>query len=296
MLDGGKTFGKNFLAFRAQYFEDENAAWNTMANHFPKFIAKPGADKELNAEIYKKAIRVLKKDCLDLPPLIEKTVLVPLGKDQARLYEEMRDEFLTFIEDSKKAGNSLAVVANLAITKALRLQQIASGFVKTEQGEEIAIKDNPRREVLKDYLEELTPSHKVIVWASFIQNYGQIAQVCEELGIKYTTIYGGMSVKAKQEAIDKFERESDVRVIIGNRAAGGIGVNLVQASYSIVYSRNFSLGDEEQSKSRNHRSGSEIHKRIVKIDLAAKGTIDEFVLEALLNKQKIATKILDWKL
>jgi SNF2 family DNA or RNA helicase len=103
-----------------------------------------------------------------------------------------------------------------------------------------------------------------------------------------------MSVKEKQESMDRFQKDNDCRVMIANRKAGGIGVNLTAASYSIVYSRNFSLSDELQSEARNFRSGSEIHEKITKIDLAAKDTIDIRVLESLSNKEFTSEQIIGW--
>lgn len=82
-------------------------------------------------------------------------------------------------------------------------------------------------------------------------------------------------------------------VAICNRRAGGVGVNLVAASHSIVYSRNFSLEEELQSEARNYRSGSERHESIVKIDLAVKDSIDEEVMLALKNKEQVSTQVLD---
>ena len=107
---------------------------------------------------------------------------------------------------------------------------------------------------------------------------------------------GEQSASEKRESELAFQNDPEVRVIIANRAAGGVGVNLVAASYSIVYSRNFSLAEELQSEARNHRGGSQIHEKIVKIDLAIKDSLDEIVLDALRNKNQISTDILDVKL
>ena len=102
------------------------------------------------------------------------------------------------------------------------------------------------------------------------------------------------SGKEKQEAAKIFQEDDSVRVCIANRRAGGIGINLTAASVSIVFSKNFSLGEEKQSEARNHRGGSQIHERIIKFNLIAKGTIDEKVNAALENKQKISDQIIDW--
>ena len=85
----------------------------------------------------------------------------------------------------------------------------------------------------------------------------------------------------------------DCKVVVANRKAGGIGINLVEASYSIVYSRNFDLNDELQSEARNHRKGSEMHEKITKVDYVSKDTVDEACLKALRNKEKIGSRVVD---
>jgi len=292
ILDGGDTFGKNFTIFQRKYMEDENAVWKARAqgNYFPKWVARPEKYDEVQSLIYSKAIRVEKKDCLDLPPLIKKVLKVDLGKDQKKYYDQMMRDFVTFVQEQEKSGT---VVAQLAITKALRLQQIVTGFVQTDEGDVIEIKDNPRLNAVKELLQALHEKHKVILWCSFRHNYKQLRNLCDSLNIEYVSLTGEQNLEKKREAMDSFENDESVRVVIANRRAGGIGVNLVAASYSIVYSRNFSLEEELQSEARNYRGGSQIHNRIVKIDLCAIGTIDEQVVDALHNKQSVSERVIN---
>ena len=94
--------------------------------------------------------------------------------------------------------------------------------------------------------------------------------------------------------MDEFRNDPEIRVIICNQAAAGVGINLIEASYSIYYSKNFSLEHDLQSGARNYRGGSEVHEKVTRIDLIAENTIDELVNEALSNKQNISDRILSW--
>jgi len=286
-LDGGEIFGGNFFAFRRRYMVDKNAGWNA-PNSFSKWVPNEHLFGELNEKINSIATRIIKKECLrDLPPLIKTKRIVDLGTRQAKAYKEMKTDFITFV-------NSEACTASVAVTKALRLMEITSGYIKDEDGKAHVFEKNPRMDALKELLEELTPNHKVIVWIHWKENAKMIAKLCDKLKIKSVTVTGATSATEKAECIDSFQSDEDVRVLIGNRRACGIGVNLTAAAYSIVYSRNFSLGDENQSEARNYRSGSQIHEQIVKVDLIAKETIDEQVLDALENKQNISDCLIDW--
>lgn len=285
-------FGNNFYVFRSKYFEDRNAAWRGKHNYFPDWQPKNGSHQELNGQIYTKAIRVLKKDCLDLPPLVRQRIEVNLSAQQRKLYDSMKKDYIAYID--AQTDKPRATVAMLAITKALRLQQICSGYVKTDAGEEIPLEETPRLKALKELLEDIAPVHKVIVWCVFRNNYKQVATICDQLKLSYKVLTGEQTSKQKTLHVEAFQTEPKVRVMIANQSAGGIGINLTAASYSIFYSRNFSLEADLQSEARNHRGGSEIHKKITRIDLVAPGTIDALVLEALEKKQKVSEEILNW--
>jgi SNF2 family DNA or RNA helicase len=255
--------------------------------YFPKWEVVPGALEDINQKIFVKGMRVEKKDCIDLPPMVYQTIKVPMEGEQARLYKEMKKDLITFLKDK-------AVTATMAMTKAMRLMQIASGYAKTAEGEEISLGQTPKQVALKELLEELTPNHKVLVWAVWKENYAQIRQVCEELGVGYTEVHGDIPSGQKFANVDRFNTDSKCRVLIGHPGSGGIGINLVVASYSIFYSRNFSLEQSLQAEARNYRGGSleAGHEKITRIDLVCEGTIDELVSEKLAMKEEIGEKLL----
>jgi len=291
VLDRGETFGKNFYSFRNQYFQDANAGFKSKQNYFPKWEERVDTYSELQERIQKKAIRVLKKDCLDLPPLVRTQLPVTLSKEQAKAYREMYSDYITWIDS--KSSEPKAIVAQLAITKALRLQQIVSGFVNDENGTAHRL-PCPRLDVLEDLLTSIDASAKIIIWATFKENYKQIAEVCERVGREYRELHGDISHKDREIGMNEFRTDPKVTVMIANQGAGGVGVNLVEASYSIYYSKGFKLEDDLQSSARNYRGGSEMHTKITRIDLVCTGTIDEMINEALERKEDIGKNILGW--
>ncbi len=283
------TFGRNYFVFRATYFYDKNAGM-PKAKHFPLWLPRPGAIEELNKKIKPVSMVVKKADCLDLPPLVKQTVFVELSKEQQRLYNEMKKDFIAYVSGK-------ACVANLAITKALRLQQIVSGFItlEGENGEDrtnVSLKDNPRAEALKELLADIAPNAKCIVWAVFKQNYEVVRRVCAALSIDYVEIHGEIPAAARQKAVDRFNTDPTCRVLLGHPQSAGIGVNLVSASYSIFYSRTFSLENDLQAEARNYRGGSEIHDKVTRIDLVAKDTIDELISAKLADKMEVSETVL----
>lgn len=285
ILDRGETFGHNFFAFRAKYFYDKNAGMPSQ-KHFPNWVPHKGIEKAFSELIYRKASRAVKSECLDLPPLVKKRYEVPLSPEQDKMYQAMRKSFVAYLNDK-------ACVATIALTKGLRLQQIASGFFMDDEGKTHVYDKNPRLDILKETVLELTEAgHKVIVWACFKENYTQIDKA---LPGKKAFIYGGMTDKERQGHIEAFQKDPEVQIMIANQQAGGIGINLIQASYMIYFSRTWSLEADIQSEARNYRGGSEIHEKITRIDLIAPNTIDELILESLERKENLANNILQLK-
>lgn len=285
ILDGGTTFGKNFFSFRSQYFYDKNAGMPRQS-YFPDWRVRPGSLEEFNRRVSLTGMVIKKTECLDLPPLLKSIVPLDMSPEQKKAYDSMHDVLISAFENGEVA------LAEFALTKSLRLQQIVSGFVTLDSGDVKVFKDNPRKEALEDLLEDMAPQSKIIVWSVFHQNYQDIREVCKKLKLKYVELHGEVKAKDRDENIAAFNHDPEVRVLIGHPGSGGIGVNLIASDLSIYYSRDFSLERYLQSEGRNYRGGSERHDKVTHIHLVAGGTIDEDVAKALAAKQAISNTIL----
>lgn len=285
-LDKGVTFGEKIYEFKYKYFVDHNA---NMPRHcyFPDWQPRAGAGSEISKLIFTKAMRVTKAECLDLPPLVKQVVEVELSAEQRKLYNEMHKESVSIFKDQ-------VISADLAIKRALRLQQIVTGHIVDDNGVTHKVQHN-RINALREILESIGHEHKVIIWAVFKNNYEDIRALLKEMEIGYGEIHGEVSAKKQQEAVEQFNSPLDnIRAVICHPASGGVGVNLTRGSYSVFYSRSFSLEHDLQAEARNYRGGSEIHERVTRIDIVAPNTIDEVVQLALAAKLDISNTILTY--
>lgn len=296
-------FPQNFLVFRGQYMFDANERFKGHQNYFPNWQPKTDSYDNLNTIIYQNADRVLKKDCMDLPPFLRERLTVELTPQQRKHYKEMRDEFVTFLNENDMKD---AMMADLALTKALRLQQLVCGIFVHDQRDEkgrrtVTMIPNNRIKVLEEAIEGLVKEHKVIVWCTFADAYGDLREMGERIAklyktedqdFKYCFLTGQQNITEKDQAMHDFQNDPETRIIFANQAAGGTGVNLTAASYSFYYSKNFNLEHDEQSEARNYRGGSDVHESITRYDLVTPDTIDETILEALERKANMAKAIL----
>jgi len=286
ILDKGKSFGRNFSRFQNKYFFDANYGM-PKDKYFPDWKIRKGAYEEMSTIIEQKTMKALKEECIDLPELVKKNIMIDMTPEQKKAYKEMKKNLITYVGEE-------AVTADMALVKMLRLAQISSGFVKTEDGNIRRLK-NEKEKVLKELLFDLCVEGKgkVIVWAVFHENYKQIREVCDKLKLKYVEGHGLIGTQQKYDNIDAFNEDDSISVCIGHPKSLGIGVNIIAAGTCIYFSRDFSLEARLQSEARNYRGGSiKLHSKITQIDLTSRDSIDETIDEALANKLTTAEEIL----
>ena len=232
---------------------------------------------ELTRNIEGHSFRVLKKDCLDLPPKIYQRHFVDMSERQRKLYTTMKKGFIAELQ-----GN--VIEAPEAITRLLRLQQILCGWFPTENERVQPIDEkNPRIEALKDILEGINT--KAIIWARFRADIRAIERLLGDLAVSY---HGGVDSDARELAIERFQ-EGDAKYFIGTPQAGGIGLTLTAAEYAIYYSNSFDLEQRLQSEDRCHRIGTK--NNVTYIDIECQKSIDSKIIKALRDKKNIADVI-----
>jgi SNF2 family DNA or RNA helicase len=240
--------------------------------------------EKLNKLIAPHSFRVLKSECLDLPEKIYKTAYFDLTAEQRRVYNKAEEEGRLTLNGEDTPFNRLVVLGKLAqITSGYYLHPDATEPVRIEGG-------SPKLELLKERVQAvLEEDRKVIIWARY---HVELKDICDALldigldpGIGFVQYHGKVSKKERDLAIDTFEH-GNAYVFVGQQQAGGTGITLVAASTVIYFSNTFSLGDRLQSEDRAHRIGQ--RENVVYINLVARGTIDEKIVDAVETKKNIS--------
>ena len=230
--------------------------------------------------------RVLKDDCLDLPPKTYMKRTIQLTSEQKKVYEQMKKMALAEL-------NGKMVTTVNVITQLMRLQQITCGHFKADDDSVQEIKNNRITELM-DLIEEV--EGKAIIWAHWRHD---IATIVREIEKEYPgsvmTYYGDTTTEDRQKAIKEIQNpESKVRFLVGTPQTGGYGITLTGASTMIYYSNGYDLEKRQQSEARIDRIGQK--KPMTYIDILAEDTIDEKIVKSLRKKVNIATEIMGEKL
>ena len=241
---------------------------------------------ELSKKLEPFSYRVLKDDCLDLPPKTYMKRVIQLSPEQKKVYQQMKTSALAIL-------NGKMVTTMNVITQLMRLQQITCGHFKADDGSIQNIKNNRITELM-DVLEEV--EGKAIIWAHWRHDIDTIVESIEEqYPGSVVTYYGDTSTEDRQKAIKKIQDpESKVRFLVGTPQTGGYGITLTGASTMIYYSNGYDLEKRQQSEARIDRIGQK--KPMTYIDIIAEETVDEKIVKSLRKKVNIATEIMGEKL
>lgn len=268
----------SFFVWRKKHFQDKNERRRGMRGYWPEYVITAKSRAHFQQLLSTCSMVAKKSECLDLPPVLRTVIYAEMSEAQKKQYDTMK-EYLFAIDSD---GNELN--ASNILVRTLRLQQILAGVTE----------DNSPRLAALDAAIEKTSGEQFIIWTIFKETYNQIYNLLYSKGIECAALTGEIIAEARHENIERFQVGA-IRCLIANPKAGGVGVNLTAASYSIHYTRSFSLVDDLQCEARNYRGGSERHESITRIDIVTADTIDEEITTALREKKSVQDFIIGLK-
>ncbi len=224
----------------------------------------------------KHAFVVRTDDVLDLPPFTDTNYYCTLSPKEARAYAEMRKELVAELE----AGR---ITAATAAVKFMRLAQICSGVARTEDGRDIVVGDS-KAKLLADVLQDIDMQEPIVVFCRFSSDIAQVREVMDREGWPCGELSGRRNdLAAWQDGLYKG--------LAVQFQAGGVGVDMTRARYHINFSLDFNLGNHLQARARTRRSGQE--RTVHYVNLLARGTVDEYILKCLTEREDVIEKMLE---
>ena len=244
---------------------------------------------ELSESLQPFSYRVLKEDCLDLPPKNFTKRHIVLTSEQRKIYDQMKKHALSMLNG--KITSTMTV-----LTQLMRLHQITCGHFTADDGSTQLIANNRITELM-NVLEEI--EDKAIIWANYQKDITSIIEsIIKVYGPGSVVDYYGLTPQEeRQDNIRKFQNNPECRFIVGTPQTGGYGITLTQANTVIYYSNGYDLEKRLQSEDRAHRIGQK--KTVTYVDLICEDTIDEKIVKALRDKINIASEVMgeelkDW--
>lgn len=236
-------------------------------------------------------VRRLKADVLkDLPAKRRQIIELPADAAVHRANETAMLEFKAVLDQMREKVLSTALTEGSAEfadqAGELRRGSFGDASVISRIRHETALSKVPVAiEFLKD---ALVSSKKIVVFA---HHKDVIAQVAAAFGNKAVTLTGDMSMEARQQSVDRFQKDADCQLFIGSIMAAGVGLTLTAASHVVFIEEDWVPGNMSQAEDRCHRIGQQ--DSVLVQHLVLEGSLDAYMVHTIIRKQELIEQALD---
>lgn len=214
-------------------------------------------------------------------------IMVRLQPPTRASYNELKKKAVAEIHDAA-TNTDRTVIARIALTLLLRLQQIACGFTR-DVGEDLVEVGTEKAVATIDLIEDaVAQKQRVVVFARFLHDLDLLERMMPA-GIRTTRIDGGVPPLERKVRIANFD-QGKYDVIVCQVKAASLGIDLASASIAIFYSVGFSLDEFLQAKGRLAGALRQRHA-VTYYHMLAQNTVDETVYQALIDKTVIARRV-----
>jgi SWI/SNF-related matrix-associated actin-dependent regulator 1 of chromatin subfamily A len=117
----------------------------------------------------------------------------------------------------------------------------------------------------------------------------EVASMLKKFFPASVTILGDDGMEERQRAIDSFQKDPEVQVIICSIKAAGVGITLTASSRVAFVELPWHPADSEQCEDRCHRIGQKDSVQCTYF--LGKDTIDEWIYKVIDEKRKVAHAI-----
>lgn len=267
MIDFGERLGRNKSTFLNLYFETSGF------QHYEHTMVE-GCDRVIRAKIKDVCMTMLSEDYLELPEMIPLRHTVILPDAAKKTYKELKKEMLITV----KGGTDISAPSAAALNN--KLLQICNGAVYDEDGTYHIIHDG-KIEALKDIIEN-NPDENLLVAYNFKSDKERLMKA-----FPFAVVLDKEGV-----AVDQWNK-GEIKMLLAHPQSAGHGLNMQFGGSTLIYfGLTWSLEYYQQFNKRLHRQGQKSNVRIIHI--VVEGGVDEAVMEAINNKAKSQSDLINY--
>lgn len=224
----------------------------------------------------------------DLPDKTEIKTYCQLSKAQVVLYQRSVDSLAKEIQNSEGIQRRGIILSYL-----MRFKQICnhpSQFVKNDDFPESESGKFLRLREICEVISE--KQEKVLVFTQFKEMTEPLSQFLESLFHRRgLLLHGEIQVKKRMELVEKFQRDEGPPFFILSLKAGGVGLNLTEASHVIHFDRWWNPAVENQATDRAFRIGQT--RKVLVHKFICRGTLEEKIDAMIESKVSMSKDILE---
>jgi SNF2 family DNA or RNA helicase len=207
---------------------------------------------------------------------------------QRRVYDAYRNEYrnrlLSKIEEEGMGKSKMMVLEALT-----RLRQICDSPVLLNSDEVVENQSVKIKELVR-HITDKTGRHKILIFSQFVKMLGLIRDELAKLNIEYEYLDGQSSSAQREQSVNNFQENENLRVFLISLKAGGTGLNLTAADYVYLVDPWWNPAVENQAIDRCHRIGQD--KKVFAYRMICTNTVEEKIIDLQNKKKKIAGDII----
>ena len=222
----------------------------------------------------------------ELPDKTENIIFCEMGKEQRTVYDtfknKYRDYLLNKIDENGVAKSQMYILEGLT-----KLRQICNSTALVPTEEDFG-NYSVKLESLMENIKEKTGNHKILVFSQFVKMLQIIKTRLDDDKIQYEYLDG--QTTNRQNNVNNFQNNADIRVFLISLKAGGTGLNLTEADYVFIIDPWWNPAVENQAIDRCYRIGQT--KNVMAYRMICKDTIEEKIVSLQQKKRKVASSII----
>jgi len=179
----------------------------------------------------------------ELPEIVFQDLAIPMAPAQARLYEQLRQEFIARLPDGR------VIFTPNILAQMTRLLQVSSNPVLIG-GPDVSPKWDAAIELLE------IVERPAVLWVNFVASAQALSESLRKKRYRVAVLTGAEhSAQARQDIVACFQR-GELDVLVAHPGVGKFGFNLTAARTAIYVERSFNGDDFYQSLHRMRRIGT----------------------------------------
>ncbi|HYW79606.1 MAG TPA: DEAD/DEAH box helicase, partial [Thermoguttaceae bacterium] len=224
----------------------------------------------------------------ELPERLEKRFFVPMTPQQVDYHEENRETVARIVHKWRKYG-FLREADQRRMQIALQAMRMScNSTYLLDQETDHGVKADEVVDLLAEIFEE--PQAKVVVFSQWVRMHELVVRRLQERKWDHVMFHGRVPGPKRKGLIQRFKQDPACRLFLSTDA-GGVGLNLQNASAVVNLDQPWNPAVLEQRIGRVHRLGQKNPVRVV--HFIAQGTIEEGMLGLLKFKSALAGGVLD---
>ena len=209
----------------------------------------------------------------ELPPVIVQDVQLDLAPEQRRRYDVLWEARSSFIG---RGQDEVAAMLGL-IT---RLKMICNR--DEESG------SSTKLETLETLVQSVGESARLIVFSQFVTT---LEWVSERLPMQHELLVGAMDMTVRQAVMERFRSGDTPRGLLVSLRAGGVGLNLGEASHIVLFDRWWNPAVENQAIYRAHRFDRDVPLHVVRF--VVRDSVEERIAAILDEKAELFDDVVE---